>query len=101
MPDEEFQYVNADNVPRIVPPASDGLSDTPAVIVKHHEGVPYVGILDLQGDQVFDITCTDALNLAMLLIQGAGDAQARRIDRVEGRVAVYHMPNGTIGVYNS
>lgn len=98
----EPYYVVAENIPQIKASANDGLSDVAQVRVQYVEQVPYVQVHGLMGEAVLDLTGTEALNLAMLLIQGAGDAQARRIERLQAqeRVAVYHAPNGTIGVYN-
>ena len=87
-------YVNAYGTPKGTPPKIS----PPKVRVEHRTGIPSVRVLDA-GETVLDLACTDALNLAMLLIEAAGDAQARRIDAMLAQqpdVTVYHEPNGTI-----
>jgi hypothetical protein len=94
----EFVVVSA-GVPQITGPVDEPVA-VPTVSMKHLGGVPYVQVHGLTGEPVLELRCVDALNLAMLLTEAAGGAQARRIDRAETHIAVFHTPNGTIGVYN-
>jgi hypothetical protein len=87
-------YVNAHGTPKGTRPKIS----PPRVRVEHSKGIPNVQVLDA-GVPVLDLACTDALNLAMLLIEAAGDAQARRIDAMLAQqpdVTVYWGANGTI-----
>lgn len=92
--EEPELYVNAHGTPKGIPPKI-----SPAKVrVEHSRGVPSVQVLDAM-EPVLDLTCADALNLAMLLIEAAGDAQARRIDAMLAQqpvVTVHHEPNGVI-----
>jgi len=91
---ESELYVNAHGRPKGNPPKIR----SPKVRVEHSKGIPSAQVLDI-GVPVLDLTCTDALNLAMLLVEAAGDAQARRIDTMLAQqhdVTVYAGPNGTI-----
>lgn len=97
-----------EKVPQIVNPIDDGMSDVPRMRMKFHEGVPYVQVDGIDGAVALDLTCTDALNLAILLTHLAGTALARRVAQVtwgavepDEHVSIYHTPNGTIGVYDS
>jgi len=57
------------------------LGDLPQVRVNYFERVPYVQILDDYGDTVLDLSCTDALNLALVLTAEAGQGLNRQLAR--------------------
>lgn len=51
------------------------------VRVNYFEQVPYVQVLDDYGAPVLDLSCTDALNLALLLTAEAGQGLNRQLAR--------------------
>lgn len=89
--DQEVLYVNAENIPKITSPANER-DAMPTVHVYLHEEIPYVQVQGLVAEPVLDLTTTDALNLAMLLIQGAGEAVNRRIARMEPQAMADRWP---------
>lgn len=80
----------AADVPLITTPAND-LGDLPRVRTNYFEQIPYVQVLDGYGEPVLDLTCTDALNLAILLIAEAGQALNRQL----ARALPQSWPSGT------
>jgi len=67
-------------IPLIATPANE-LGDLPQVRVNYFEQVPYVQVLDDYGAPVLDLSCTDALNLALLLTAEAGQGLNRQLAR--------------------
>jgi hypothetical protein len=69
-----------DDVPLLTTPANE-TSDLPRVRTSYFEQVPYVQVLTDSGKTVLDLTCTDALNLAILLTVEAGQGLNRQLAR--------------------
>ena len=67
-------------IPLIATPPNE-LGDLPQVRVNYFERLPYVQILDDYGDTVLDLSCTDALNLALVLTAEAGQGLNRQLAR--------------------
>jgi hypothetical protein len=68
------------NAPQIDAPQED-VGYVPEVRTVMYKGIPYVKVLDERGRPLLDLTCVDALNLAMLLIQEGGEGLDRRVAR--------------------
>ena len=65
----------------LIPAPPNELGDLPQVRVNYFERVPYLQILDDYGQTVLDLSCTDALNLALLLTAEAGQGLNRQLGR--------------------
>lgn len=65
----------------LIPTPPNELGDLPQVRVNYFERVPYLQILDGYGQTVLDLSCTDALNLALLLTAEAGQGLNRQLAR--------------------
>ena len=63
----------------ITTPANE-IQDLPAVRVSYFEQVPYIQIIE-SGHVVLDLSCTAALNLALLLVAEAGQGLNRQLAR--------------------
>jgi hypothetical protein len=59
--------------------ANGGKDARPSVRTEVHDGVPYLKVLGLLDEPVLDLTCVEALNLAMELIEHGGRGLAQRI----------------------
>jgi hypothetical protein len=57
------------------------LDDAPEVKTVEVDGVPYIKIMGLVGEPVLDLTCVDALNLAMALIEHGGSGLSKRMPK--------------------
>jgi hypothetical protein len=68
------------NAPQIASHHED-LGDVPVVRTFMHNETPWIQILDDRGDPLLDMTCVNALNLALLLIQEGGQGLDRRVAR--------------------
>ncbi len=63
----------------ITTPANE-IPDLPVVRVSYFEQVPYVEVIE-GGQVVLDLSCTAALNLALLLVSEAGQGLSRQLAR--------------------
>ena len=70
----------SESVPLVTTPANE-LGDLPRVRVEFFEQVPYVQVLDDTGHLVLDLSCTDALNLGLILVAEAGQGLNRQLAR--------------------
>lgn len=68
------------DVPLVATPAGE-IADLPRVRTNYFEQIPYVQVLDDRGVPVLDLSCTDALNLAILLVAEAGQGLNRQLAR--------------------
>jgi hypothetical protein len=59
----------------------DDLDDVPIVRATMFGDVPHLQILGFAGEPVLDLTLTDSLNLALLLIEKAGEEMNARLAR--------------------
>jgi hypothetical protein len=60
---------------------ADELGDLPTVRITTLHDVPYLQVLGYEQQPVLDLTLTDSLNLAMLLIEQAGEGMNARLAR--------------------
>lgn len=67
------------SAPLITTPANE-IQDLPAVRVSYFEQVPCIQIIEA-GRVVLDLSCTAALNLALLLVAEAGQGLNRQLAR--------------------